>query len=157
MRSSRMMPNHPTSAPRAGPRMKRLTMLRATSPPGPGAVFVEPPSARMERTTTGRRTTSFIPVSIRRAIRGTFGNPRNLRTLRRRTGSVDASAAPSIAAAGHDTESRNRADSAISAAGTIVPGPSSRQSSGLRSRTSVASIVTASLKRTIASASIASA
>jgi hypothetical protein len=107
--------------------------------------------------TIGSRTTSFIPVSRRRASRGASGSAFERNTVRSRTGSVEASAAPSIAAAGADSPSSIHAVKAVIVAGTRVPGPMSRHSIRLRARSCLVSRVTASLKRSSARPSIARA
>ena len=77
----------------------------------------------MHSTTIGSRITSFIPLSSRspsRAGGGTAGWRSRPRSI---TGSVEASAAPRMAAAGSERSSSSQAASALSAAGSSVPGP----------------------------------
>ena len=131
--------------------MKRPIARRETSasdaPPAP--------KARLASTTTGRRITSLLPLSSRRARRAGGGSA-GLRTrVRRRTGSVEASAAPRIAAPAGGRPSRSQAARAMSAAGRIVPGPRMSSASRRCSRTSPMSTEMASLNSTSTRASVA--
>ena len=153
------MPTQPTRAPSAGPSTNSPRRLRPKFVPL--ATLVVTPAcplgmSNIEIITIGSSTTSFIPVSRRSAIRGASVSAFDRSTVRRRTGSVEARAAPTIAAAGPDKPSRSHALRAVIVAGTSVPGPSSRQSMRRRGRSCFVSSVTASLKRSSASPSIAS-
>ena len=91
------MPAQPENAPSAGPSRKSPTARLPTSDSG-----AEPPawSASMLSTTIGSRITSFIPLSSRRPSRADGGRAEWRTSVRSSTGSVLASAAPRIAAAG---------------------------------------------------------
>src|SRR5689334_1787562 len=76
-------------------------------------------------------------------------------TLRSNTGSVDASAAPRIAAEAGAIPSNHHAATAVSAAHTIVPGPSIRKARPALRLTSFVLSVTASVNRTRVKLSVA--
>ena len=125
---------------------------RATSPAG-GSPPVR--SASMASTTIGSRMTSFIPLSSRSANRAGWGRAEWRIRVRSSTGSVEASAAPRIAAAGAERSSRTQAARAMSTAGRMVPGPRITAASRRCSRTSPVSTAIASVKSTRSRPSVA--
>ena len=80
--------------------MKSPTRLRPSSWPVNGTACR---NASVAMATIGSSTASFIPLSSRSATRAVGGSSGTRSTLRSNTGSVDASAAPRIAAAGAGT------------------------------------------------------
>ena len=100
---------------------------------------------------------SFMPVSIRSAIRVLSGSERDRSALRSNTGSVEASAAPRMAAAGPERPGGTPRRRRCSTAGTNVPGPMRIRTRRRLDRISARLRVTASVNSTSASARVASA
>ena len=146
------MPTSPANTPAPGPRMRSPSASRAalgcTPAGGPGR-------NSMLNTTMGSSTTSFIPLSSRSASRACAGTSCRRRSPRSRTGSVDASAAPTIADAAQCRLSRYRDATAMSTAGMSDPGPSTSSARRELRLTSRRSMEIASLNRTSTSASVA--
>ena len=102
----------------------------------------------MQSTTIGSKITSFIPLSSRSASRADVGRTGFRMSERSSTGSVEASAAPRMAAAAGWRPSSSQAASAVRAAGSSVPGPRIRAASRRCWRISPMSTPMASVKST---------
>jgi hypothetical protein len=105
--------------------------------------------------TIGSTTTSLSPLSMRSAVRAAGGMPRWRSSPRTMTGSVEASAAPRMAAADHESPSSHRAARVSAMTVRSVPGPRTTRASLRCRRTSARSTDTASVKRTRTRLSVA--
>ena len=103
----------------------------------------------------GSSTTSLSPLSSCSPWRALAGMSGRRSRPRSRTGSVEASAAPRIAAAATGRSSSHHPASAISAAQSSDPGPSNRSASVPCRLTSAMLSATASVKRTSARLKVA--
>ena len=102
----------------------------------------------MATSTIGNNTTSFKPLSRRKACRAAGGISSRRSSPRNRTGSVDARAAPSRAAAPGERPSNHQLKTAMRAAESRVPGPKTSTAKVLARRTSARLSEIASVKST---------
>ena len=139
------MATQPTKTPSMGPSRKSPTARLPYSQAGAGPVARR---ASMQSTTIGSRMTSFIPLSSRSASLAVGGRAGFRRNERSSTGSVEASAAPRMAAAAGWRPRRAQAAKAMIAAGSRVPGPRISAARRCCCLTSAMSTPMASLKST---------
>src|SRR5581483_8818920 len=140
------MASSPAAMPAPGPSRKSSSPRRAAATPKRSPRVKSAMAIRM----IGSSTMSFKPLSRRSARRTVSGSPGRLNRPRSITGSVDASAAPIIAAAAGEKSRISHAARAMSAAESKVPGPTTRNASSRWRRISAMLRLTASVKSTSA-------